>query len=130
MKKIKSILATVFGIGVLTGSALLGANIGENHSNEVKAEVPHVEVINLTQDDSGWTVLDMEGNVVVTEVVSDNNTGSDVVNVFDKEDDLFLDETYPKGTILLVEFDGDQIVSVKKNDLNIANKVIGQKIVD
>lgn len=96
---------------------------------QLQAELYEENKVGIARDDVGYIVLDTVGNTVVTKVTKEFTCGSNVVNVFDKKDTIFIDQRYKKGTILLVTFDGDQIVKVKKNDKNVANKVIGQKIV-
>lgn len=99
-----------------------------NHDVDAKSKVMGVML-----DDVGYVVLDTEGNVVACKVTDVFKNNVNCVNVFDSEDNINIDKSVykgkmEKGNILRVEFEGDIVTKVVKNQRNIANKYIGQKL--
>jgi co-chaperonin GroES (HSP10) len=66
--------------------------------------------------------------------VEDNDTDGDgyvmAMNVFDNTDEVAINKmALRKGDVVLITFYHDDVVKVKLNQLNIGDKVKGQKII-
>lgn len=134
----KTLMSIVSAVLLTVGFGAQGTfaeKVEQPNNPKLEAEIAQLEAelfednkVGVALDDVGHIILDRKGNTVVGKVTKKHKDGSSVTNVFDSNDNkIFIDQKYKKGTILLITFDGDQIIKVKKNNLSVANKVIGQK---
>ncbi|MED4693795.1 hypothetical protein [Peribacillus frigoritolerans] len=85
-------------------------------------------VVPVTIDSGNHIVLDKPENIVVAKVMKQEPDGGTTVrNIFDDNDNILIEGKYNKGTILLITYSKDIIVNIKANNLNVENKIIGQK---
>lgn len=128
----------------------LGVNINVSKAENVKpvnnpkmeAEIAQlqaelfVDEIVKVKKAHGFIVLDQKEKAnrttVVAKITKVNSRYTFVTNIFNNKDTIVLDKNDAKGLkvggIVLVTFNQDDVEKVKKNTLNIENKVIGQKI--
>jgi hypothetical protein len=138
MKKLMSKVLS----GAIIVLGLAGVTVGVSGIvHEVKADN---EV--AIKNEKGFLVLDQKEEenhtTMVCEAVPNSDYGMEVTeygeitckNAFDSTDFIVLTPQQAKGVevhdVLLVTFDGDQVESVKQNDLNVNGKVFGQKIAE
>lgn len=141
MKKLMDkVLTGAIVVLALAGLTAFTAGVsGLVHEHETNDEV-------AIKNEKGFLVLDQEEEenhtTMVCEAVPNSDYGMEVTeygeitckNAFDGADFIVLTPQQAKGVevhdVLLVTFDGDQVESVKQNDLNVNGKVFGQKIAE
>lgn len=115
-KMAKLVMGAVFGGLLVTGFMFLNG-------------VKDVDVVK----ENGYMVLEdnskSDSTIVAKITGTEGKDYNNAVNVYDKKDTIVLDKGFKKGDIVLITFNGDDVVKVEKNELNIGDKVEGQKII-
>jgi ribosomal protein S4E len=101
-------------------------------------QIEIIEIIEIV-DKQGFKVLDIKEEenqstiVAQVEAFDLSNGGVTAVNLFDSDDVVFLSSEnsvgYQLGDLILITFENEKVIKVRKNKYNISTRIKGQEII-